>query len=312
MPVWEQLGMQAAGNLINEGMGLLFQPAKNQQQYEQAQRLQQMQIQGQKEMTDYNMAKQLDMWNKTNYKAQMEHMKAAGLNPGLIYGMSGGGGTTTGTASGSVSGQSAGIAVASHGAESMGIQMQLVEAQKKVLETQAEKNQAEAAKISGTDTQESQTRIDALLQGIDNARQQHEIQKLDITLKNIENFEKQASQEDRLDYITYQTRIAMKQFENVKAEAFINTKTVQEKINIIRQESIGAIIKNELLKSGIEINQAQIKKWTQEIMQGWDKMDQENRKIMLQKIQTDWNTDATREGTSHIIDVIEDIFRATK
>jgi hypothetical protein len=43
---------------------------------------------------------QMDMWNKTNYGAQMEHLKDAGLNPALMYGMSGGGGTTAGSQSG--------------------------------------------------------------------------------------------------------------------------------------------------------------------------------------------------------------------
>jgi hypothetical protein len=27
----------------------------------------------------------MDMWNKTNYGAQVEHMKNAGLNPALMY-----------------------------------------------------------------------------------------------------------------------------------------------------------------------------------------------------------------------------------
>ena len=37
------------------------------------------------------------MWKDTNYSAQMEELKKAGLNPGLLYGMSGGGATTIGT-----------------------------------------------------------------------------------------------------------------------------------------------------------------------------------------------------------------------
>lgn len=43
---------------------------------------------------------QMDMWNKTNYQAQIEHMKKAGLNPALMYGMGGGGGTTAGSQGG--------------------------------------------------------------------------------------------------------------------------------------------------------------------------------------------------------------------
>ena len=37
---------------------------------------------------------QFDMWNKTNYGAQVKHMLEAGLNPALMYGSAGQGGTT--------------------------------------------------------------------------------------------------------------------------------------------------------------------------------------------------------------------------
>ena len=44
MPVIGALGMQAAGNLVNEGMGLLTQGIKNKQQLKQAKKLQAIQI----------------------------------------------------------------------------------------------------------------------------------------------------------------------------------------------------------------------------------------------------------------------------
>ena len=40
----------------------------------------------------HNMNK--DMWNYSNYENQVAHMKAAGLNPALLYGNGGGGGGT--------------------------------------------------------------------------------------------------------------------------------------------------------------------------------------------------------------------------
>jgi hypothetical protein len=47
---------------------------------------------------------QMDMWNKTNYGAQMEHMKKAGLNPALMYGGAGQGGQTGSQTGGSAPG----------------------------------------------------------------------------------------------------------------------------------------------------------------------------------------------------------------
>ena len=93
------------------------------------------------------------MWKDTSYGAQVEQMNKAGINPGLMYGMSGGGGQTTGNASGSVSGGSAPVGGGEIQAMmGMGLQMQLIKAQKEVLESQAEKNRADAAKTAGVDT----------------------------------------------------------------------------------------------------------------------------------------------------------------
>jgi hypothetical protein len=45
----------------------------------------------------------MDMWNKTNYGAQVGHMKDAGLNPALMYKGAGAGGTTGSQGGGSAS-----------------------------------------------------------------------------------------------------------------------------------------------------------------------------------------------------------------
>jgi hypothetical protein len=50
---------------------------------------------------------QMDMWNKTNYGAQVQHMKDAGLNPALMYGSAGQGGSTGSQSGGSASGGNA-------------------------------------------------------------------------------------------------------------------------------------------------------------------------------------------------------------
>ena len=44
-----------------------------------------------KEQADYSQQLALDMWNATNYESQVEHMKAAGLNPALLYSKGGAG-----------------------------------------------------------------------------------------------------------------------------------------------------------------------------------------------------------------------------
>lgn len=145
----QQLGQQAATGALGMGMGLLLEGHNDRRQIKQQQKLQDMQIAGQKDMTRFNMAQQYDMWLKTNYGAQKEQMTKAGLNPGLLYGMSGGGGTTTGSAGGAVGGAQA----PSGGREmidSMGIQMQaaqlsLLDAQRKNIEADTQNKLGDAA-----------------------------------------------------------------------------------------------------------------------------------------------------------------------
>ena len=86
-------------------------------------------------LADYNAAKQLEMWKATNYPAQVEQMKLAGLNPALAYGMGGGGGVTANVATGKTSG---GQAPSGGGeilaAQAMGLQLRMQEAQIKNIE----------------------------------------------------------------------------------------------------------------------------------------------------------------------------------
>lgn len=341
----QNFGFGVAGQAINTGLGIVFgnkqAEANDARQLAMQAKLQQMQEEGSKRMVDYNYGKQLQMWKDTNYPAQKEQLLKAGLNPALFYGMSGGGGTTTGSPTGSVSaGQAPSGGGEQQTAQGMGIQMQsiiqqsqLLKAQENLLEAQTENVKADTTKKSGVDTEagwqgiiESDARTQSILQGTDNARQQHELNKLDITLKNMINFEQQATQADRMDYIEYQTKIAMKQLDNATTEAFLNKQTVNDKIKIIQQEAIGAALSNALTKaqttltreqtkkvgSDIQLNNNQMRKITNEIMMGWDSMDQKNKEIFI-KEQLMWNeTDPVNNATRTLTDAIDNIFIITR
>lgn len=116
----------AAGmGLVNNVSNLVFGRAQQKQQ-----------LKGYKESLAAQNAAQMDIWNKTNYEAQMKHMKAAGLNPALMYGMGGGGGATTGGAGAMPSGGSG-----------MGIIDPSGMAQMRLLEAQAEKLKVETENL---------------------------------------------------------------------------------------------------------------------------------------------------------------------
>lgn len=112
----------AGAGVVNGILDLAFGKQKMKQQ-----------LKGQKQALAQSNEAQLDLWNKTNYGAQMEHLKAAGLNPGLLYGMGGAGGATTGSGGGMPSNQS------NAGLDIMGAaQMQLIRAQAEKLEAETE------------------------------------------------------------------------------------------------------------------------------------------------------------------------------
>ena len=81
-----QAASQAASGLIGTGMGLLLEGHNDRRQLRQQEKLQNLEIKCSKELTDYNAAKQLEMWKSTNYPALVEQMKLAGLNPTKLLG----------------------------------------------------------------------------------------------------------------------------------------------------------------------------------------------------------------------------------
>lgn len=146
----------AAAGIIGAGLGLALEKHNDRRQIKQQGKLQEQQISGQKQMTDYNISKQLQMWKDTSYGAQKTEMQKAGLNPALMYGMGGGGGQSTGNASGTVNGGNA----PQGGGEAMGMiqqqmNLQLLKAQKENIEADTEN------KKSGTlETNEKKTALE--------------------------------------------------------------------------------------------------------------------------------------------------------
>lgn len=144
------MGLNLLGGLFNNGMS---QEEAMQLQYENEIKKMQEQYNLNREMASYSQELNKEMWDYTNYENQVEHMKAAGLNPALMYGNGGGGGSST------QGGHTEGVGMGASQAVGMGLQAKLQEAQIQTMQAEANKANAEAIKISGADTKltESQT-----------------------------------------------------------------------------------------------------------------------------------------------------------
>lgn len=213
------IGNAAAGGAL----GLVLGEYNDRRQIEQQQKLQDMQIKGQKEMSDYSQKQQYDMWNKTNFDAQVGQMKKAGLNPGLMYGMGGSGGTTTGSAGGSVGGGNA----PSGGQEvGMGMQMAMMGAQVRLTEAQAKKAEVEAAKAAGVDTEVAKEGL----------RGTKFLNDLNDKIGAAAMWEKWGAEKDRL---TTATEKEMADWEAEKAAGFQTGRTDDPNSNIAKAKRAG-------------------------------------------------------------------------
>lgn len=270
------LGMQAATDVIGTGLGLALEKHNNKRQLEQQGKLQAQQIAGQQQMTDYNAAKQLQMWKDTSYSAQKEQMNKAGINPALMYGMGGGGGQTAAVSAGNVSGGSApqgGGEIAQM--TGMGMQMALLKAQKDNIEADTANKKAQTPNI-GADTTNK---------GI-----QGEGMQIDNAIKKISQNVAGQTQEAAIDTIKANTQLALNAVSQAQVKTRVSEETVAAQIQQIRAEAAGAVLKNALTKmqtsktgSDIQVNDAQISKWANEIAQGNRRLDIEDFRAVTER-----------------------------
>lgn len=148
---------------INQALGLSWSPEKAMREQEAYnKRIMALQNQYQQQAAAQSQQYAKDYWDYTNAENQVNHLKNAGLNVGLMYGQSGAGGMgASGGARQESPDQAQGNPIG------MALQVQQIEQQRRMndaqialAEAEAEKAGAEAKKISGVDTQEALKRIE--------------------------------------------------------------------------------------------------------------------------------------------------------
>jgi hypothetical protein len=90
-------------SILGIGLGMMQGHQNERRNYRNEQNLANQQYGNQRMLNKQGHDLQMDMWNKTNYGAQVKHMIDAGLNPALMYGSAGQGGTTGSQGGGSAS-----------------------------------------------------------------------------------------------------------------------------------------------------------------------------------------------------------------
>lgn len=302
MPFLDQIAQGAAGGILGIGFGAI----QNQQQYHQQERLQELQIRGQQQMTDYNYGKELQMWHDTNYPAQVAELEKAGLNPALLYAKSGAGGATTGTPSANVTGGTAQKGNNDLAAEGMGLQMGLIKAQTENVQADTQNKLAQTPKTQAETT---------------NIKAQQLLTEAQTRLTEVQTAFQYRSFDSRLENIDRTVEKLTQEAKGLNQQNQITKETMDSTIKQIKTKAIGAVLENYLTQAKTQQSEADKKyiemvtKWipqdyankAQEIMQGWDKISQGNQQLSNEQLKL-WGVN--EDFPPQLIDAIKGIIQA--
>lgn len=256
------IGENAANGAVGQVLGMVLGGAQDKRQLKQQGKLQELQIKGNKEMADYSQQKQMEMWENTNYGAQKDQMNKAGINPALMYGMSGGGGVTTGAGGGA--GVTGGTADGGAARTGMGLQ---IASQLALQKAQKENIEADTAnKKAGTENTGVAT---------ETAKQ---------------------SQEATVNTIKTNAERAIEEMWLSANKRTVSDHTVQAEVEKIKADAVGSMIENEAKKTGIAVDRARINEIANNIAQRWKDLELTGKNIEQSKENMEKLTEAMLWG----------------
>ena len=103
MSDWIGAGIGALGSLAGGALSANNERKQAERNYKRSKEMMALQTGNQKSLNQQAHDLSYDMWEKTNYGAQVKKMKEAGLNVGMMYNQSGQGGTTQQASGGTAS-----------------------------------------------------------------------------------------------------------------------------------------------------------------------------------------------------------------
>ena len=277
-------------------MGAINANSASKQSWENQVRLMDIQAQLNRQNAKFNTGQAKDMWNYTNFENQMKHIKAAGLSPGLIYGMGGAGGSSQGAGTASGVGlpqdQSVGMGLK---AQEIGINMANAMSQIKLNESQANKNEAEANKISGVDTEAQKATIDNLIAQTSNEKVkkglilgQIRVADAEEELKrNMADWTKDKADETRWNIKSLQKGIdkLAEEINGMKLDNELKERTIDNKV---KESSLTLQnLMSEILLKGSQkkVNEEQAKAIPAQILQGWEELTKKGEALIIQREQ---------------------------
>lgn len=239
----------------------------------------------------------MEMWENTNYHAQRAQMEKAGLNVGLMYESQGGGGSTMGAGTGGdVTG---GHAPAGGGEQGMGaqlgMQLELMKAQKENIEADTANKQATSTKTAGVDTDVAMEGLRKLAQETKNEKVKGAILGYERDLKENSAMISDATFNMQLETIKKNYDKLVAEVINEQTDAEVNASTRNNQIEQIKLATVAAKLANNLTSAETTETKAKTRKIAAEILnmqqqraQDNYKLTQDDQRILLDKIRTEF------------------------
>jgi len=254
------------------GVGMALKNTQRKQNQQDQKDLMNLQQQNQMGLNRQMQQIEMENWENTNYDAQKKQMEKAGLNPGLMYGGSGGGSMIMDSGSG---GSAAGGQAQRQDIDTSGLgmqiqQMALLKAQKDNIEADTNKKNVEANK----------------LQGVDTGNVQAETNVKNLQAKNLELENKLRS--DGLDSALYQLKAnadkAQSEARSALIKANVDENTKNSQIKKINSEAANEAFKLTLMEADKNLTNEKARAITQELAQEWERLSIELDKVGIGKM----------------------------
>lgn len=253
-------------------MGIGVQQFRQGQQHNRQKELMDVQFKNQQRLNQQGHDLQMKMWRETNYPAQMDMLREAGLNPALLYGQGGAGGSTTGSQGGGSA--ASGSAQAPMDIGSI-LQAGMLKAQIDNLNADTELKKSGATK--------TETETTSILQGIENQKAQESLTKAQSRLQTILGDIQEDTKEWQIKGEMYNVRKTIAETENTLIQNGVDRETAKDKARLLSLEVIGQGIENNLKRKGIEKTDKEIEKITNDIIGMYVSLGQGQQKINIDK-----------------------------
>lgn len=282
----KNIGMGIASGFL----GGLFGMNSQEKQMENQEYLMGLQHKYNEQSADAAQKRAYEMWQKTNYAAQVEQMKKANLSPGLMYGQAGAGGGTISGAQGQGTSQPSDRSVEmQYRGQEMGLQLANLASQIKLNESQAAKNTAEANKTAGVDTELAKTSIENLISQTKNEKDRNVLIWADKRFKEAAADMQEASaklalgQNAKIGYEIDQINKSIDKMDlemkGIDLDNELKRRVMDSKVKEAEM-SVKALMNSILVgNSQIRLNNQQAEAITDKVMQDWQSVSQQWAKL---------------------------------